>query len=362
MAQSGIHREVYLQLRKCLGLPEREAQVLNINTQQARLDEDVRERLLIDTYLVYSVWASVESSIVKQEGGYLVYTDEWNVKRRMPKKQGYYFDIASHPLSGDDVIERFKGYAWPDPTEPARFEGLREEAEIAGAAGKFVVLMGLCPGIVEMYSWLRGFNDFYLDLGAEPKIAEMFLDKLACLKIAYWRRALKEFGEFIDAVNEADDIAGQRGLLISPKTYRTVIKPYHRRLFEAIKESAPHVKLIFHSCGAIRTLIPDFIEIGADVLNPVQTSAAGMDPVDLKKTFGKEICFWGGGVDAQNVLSTGSEGDIRDNVRYNIEALAPGGGFVFAPTHIIQPQVPPQNIMVMWETLQRYGDYSVANI
>jgi uroporphyrinogen decarboxylase len=214
--------------------------------------------------------------------------------------------------------------------------------------------MGLCPGIVEMYSWLRGFNDFYLDLGARPGIAEMFLEKLAEWKIAYWQRALEEFGDHIDAVNEADDIAGQSRLLISPQTYRRVIKPYHQRLMKSIEKSAPHVKRIFHSCGAVRALIPDFIEIGVDVLNPVQTSAQGMDPLELKKAFGKEICFWGGGVDSQTVLSTGSEREIRDNVRDNIEALAPGGGFVFAPTHIIQPNVLPESVMVMWDALQRY--------
>jgi uroporphyrinogen decarboxylase len=232
---------------------------------------------------------------------------------------------------------------------------LKEEARQARERGKFVVLMGLCPGIVEMYTWLRGFQRFYLDLASEPQIVEMFLEKMVEQKATYWRLALAELGKYVDAVNEADDMAGQNNMLFSPATYRRLIKHHHARLIREIKRAAPKVKVIFHSCGAVRPLIPDFIEIGVDVLNPVQISAAGMDTRSLKEDFGREICFWGGGVDAQNVLTNGTPGEIRDSVRENIEALAPGGGFVFAPTHIIQPSLPPENIMAMWEAWHEYG-------
>ncbi len=354
MAQSGIHRLGYARLRQELGLPPVEVGVENINTQQARFDVDIQERLGIDTHLVYSTWASVERYQPAPEGEYFAYIDEWGVKRRMPREGGLYFDVASHPLAGEDVVMKFMDYPWPDPGEPARFAGLREQVCQARERGKFVVLMGLCPGIVEMYAWLRGFQDFFADLAARPEIAEMFLEKMVALKSAYWQQALTEVSGCVDAVNEADDIAGQNSLLISPKTYRRVIKPYHRRLFQAIKEAAPEVKLIFHSCGAVRQLIPDFIEIGIDALNPVQISASGMNPAELKRDFGREICFWGGGIDAQNVLTHGTPQEIRQSVRQNIEALSPGGGFVFAPTHIIQPSVPPGNILAMWEALQEY--------
>jgi len=113
---------------------------------------------------------------------------------------------------------------------------------------------------------------------------------------------------------------------------------------------AADIKIILHTCGAVRKLIPDFIEIGVDVLNPVQVSAVGMNPVELKREFGKDISFWGGGVDAQNVLSNASVQEIRESIQNNIDALAPEAVLFFAPTHIIQPGVPPENIMVMWET------------
>jgi len=358
MAQSGIHKTAYASLRRYLGLPETEIQLLNIITQVARLDDDVQERLRIDTYLVYGQWANSKKVTLRDEGAYLTYTDEWGVGRRMPKEGGFYFDMYQHPLAVDDVEAGLRNYPWPDPTDPARLEGLRDEAKRARERGKFVVLMGLCPGIAEMYSWLRGFDRFYMDLATEPGIVARFLDKMVELKATYWERALAEVGEYVDAVNEADDVAGQDGLLMSPATYRQLIKPYHRALFAAIKKSAPHVKILFHSCGAVRPLIPDFIEIGVDILNPIQISAKGMDPYELKREFGKGICFWGGGVDTQHVLGSGPPQRIRDDVRRNIDALAPGGGFVFGPTHIIQANVPPENLMTMWETLQEYGVYS----
>ena len=352
MAQSGIHKTAYDNLRDCLGMPKTQTRLLNVITQVARQDDDFQDRLLVDTSLVYGRWADPGNVALTDCGPYIAYTDEWGIGRRIPKEGGYYFDMYQHPLDADDARERLKDYPWPDPTDPARFDGLREEAKRARETGRFVVLMGLCPGIVEMYSWLRGFERFYTDLAAEPDIAAHFLEKMLELKAAYWKNALSKVGECIDAVNEADDLAAQEALLISPDTYRRIIKPYHRELFARIKQCAPHVKLLFHSCGAVRPLIPDFIEIGVDILNPIQTSAGGMDAHELKKEYGRDLCFWGGGIDTQQVLGDGTPGQIRDNVRRNIDALAPGGGFVFGPTHIIQPNVPPENFMAMWEAFQ----------
>ena len=352
MAQSGIHRLAYAALRRHLGLPEIEVEVLNINTQQARLDADFQERLGIDAHLVYSRWADPRRAAVREDGPFLVYTDEWGVGRRMPRDGGLYYDVFHHPLAVDELEGAWRDYRWPDPADPARFAGLAQEARQARDSNRFVVLMGLCPGVVEMYSWLRGYERFYADLATEPEIVSRFLDQMVELKTAYWRRALAETEGCVDAVNEADDMAGQTAMLFSPAMYRRLIKPYHRRLFSAIKQAAPGVQLIFHSCGAVRPIIPDLIEIGVDILNPVQITAAGMHPFELKREFGRDIVFWGGGIDAQQTLSSGTAQQVREEVKRNVEALAPGGGFVFAPTHIIQPNVPPENLMAMWEALQ----------
>jgi uroporphyrinogen decarboxylase len=158
-------------------------------------------------------------------------------------------------------------------------------------------------------------------------------------------------------VVEADDSGGQNALLMSPRTYRSLIQPRHRRLFSFIKDQAP-VKVFYHTCGAVRKLIPDLIDAGIDILNPVQIGAKGMDLHELKQEFGRDLVFWGGGVDTQSVLGTGTPMEIKDHVRQNIEALAPGGGFVFAAVHDIQANVPPENIMAMWEAWRAYGSYS----
>ena len=159
-------------------------------------------------------------------------------------------------------------------------------------------------------------------------------------------------------VVEADDLGTQERPLISPDLYRKRIKPRHRRIFETIRKASAHkVFIFFHSCGSIRELIGDLIEIGVDALNPVQVSAKGMDTKRLKAEFGGELCFWGGGVDTQRVLPYGSPRQVKDEVRRRIEDLAPGGGFVFSAVHNIQADVPPENIMAMWEALQEYGVY-----
>ncbi len=358
MAQSGVHRQAYAGLRQRLGLPPAPIRVLNIITQAARMDEDLLLQLRVDTRLVYGHWADPRQAALDEEAQYWAYCDEWGIQRRMPREGGLYFDIHRHPFDVDNVDAVWPHYRWPDPYGAERYTGLRAEAERARAQGGFVVLMGLCPGIVEMYSWLRGFDRFYIDLATEPRNVHRFLSRIVELKAAYWERALQLVGDCVDAVNEADDLAGQDGLLLSPQTYRKLIKPYHRALCAAIRRVAPHVFILFHSCGAIRPLIPDLIEIGVDILNPVQVSARGMDPHELKNEFGRDLCFWGGGIDAQAVLGSGPLSRIKDDVRRNIETLAPGGGFVFAPTHIIQADVPPENVLAMWEALQQYGAYS----
>jgi len=364
--QSGMHVISYANLRRYLDLPEVRIGVRDLNGQMARMDEDFLDRLGVDTRFIQRGSPSHKQAAgsyrtktleLRRQGDYLAYTDEWGIDWRMPKEGGLYFDMYRHPLDVDDVQERLKTYAWPDAADPGRFEGLRERALSAHEKGKLTVLNGLCAGIVETYSWLRGYARYYMDLAAEVATAELFLDKMVELKATYWERALAEAGEYVDVVSETDDVAGQQGLLISAETYRRLIKPRHRELFARIKKAAPHVKVYLHSCGAVRPLIPDFIEIGVDVLNPLQLSAEGMDPFELKSEFGGDIAFWGGGVDAQQVLGRGTPLEVGDNVRRSIDALAPGGGFVFAADHIVQANVPPENFMAMWQTLQKCGAY-----
>jgi len=235
---------------------------------------------------------------------------------------------------------------------------MRERAQHAATVEQHGVFIGgLSAGIMEMAAWTRGFANYFSDFANNEKLLVALMRKVMELKMAYWEKALAEVGDYVDAVNEADDFAAQFRMLISPGMYRKIVKPLHKELFDFI-HAHTKAKLFFHSCGAIRPVIGDLIEIGVDILNPVQVSATGMDSAELKKEFGKDVTFWGGGVDTQRVLGDGTLEQVRADTRRRIEDLAPGGGFVFATVHNIQGNVPPENIMAMWETLQEFGRYN----
>jgi uroporphyrinogen decarboxylase len=203
---------------------------------------------------------------------------------------------------------------------------------------------------------LRGFEDGYMDLAADPALARALMERVLEMKLAWWGAVLPELGDSVDVVGEADDLGGQSTPLFAPRTYRDLVKPLHAELFSFIR-ARTRAKVFFHSCGAIRELLPDLVEIGVDVLNPVQVSATGMETAALKRDFGRDLVFWGGGVDTQGVLGSGTPGDVRAEVRRRVADLAPGGGFVFASVHNIQANVPAENVKAMWEAAAAAGAY-----
>ena len=354
---STIHVTAYQNLRHYLGLPNVEPRVAFVAEQLVLVDQDLAQRWQTDVWPVLPGTASTFEYQYREDGDYRAYTDEWGIGWRMPKEGGFYYDMYYHPLAYADSLDEFSNYPFPDPVDDARFERLRAQAEAAVAQGKAVVLAGPCAGIAEVCSWLRGYEQYYIDLALNQDYVATMLDRLVEFKSAYWERALAEIGDMVDVIVEADDLGGQNAPLMSPRTYQKLIQPRHRRLFSFIKARAP-VKVFYHTCGAVRKLIPNLIDAGIDILNPVQISARGMDLFELKQEFGRDLVFWGGGVDTQGILGAGTPQQIREHVRRNIEALSPGGGFVFAAVHDIQANVPPENIMAMWEAWQAYGSYS----
>jgi len=351
-----IHLTAYKNLREYLNLPLREPKISYMAEQLAVVEEDLADRLETDVVLVMPQPQADFEFVFRDKGAYEAYTDEWGIGWQKPKEGGFYYDMYIHPLANAKNLEDFKTFQFPDPLDDHRFQNLRRDAEAAVEQGKVVALAGPCSGILEMYAWTRGFEQFYIDLAVNHEFVAYMLDRLVEFKCAFWQRALAEVGDLVDVVLEADDMAGQHSLLFSPETYRKIIKPRHEKLFSFVKQQAP-IELFFHSCGAIRPLIGDLIDTGIDILNPVQISAAGMDPKELSQEFGHDLVFWGGGVDTQGVLGTGTPEEVKEDVRRNIEALAPGGGFVFAAVHDIQANVPPENIMAMWEAWKAYGVY-----
>lgn len=355
---SSIHITAYRRLRRFLGLVDLEPRLMDVFQQIAIIDDDLRALWGMDVCYVSPDDASTYQRIMLDLGAYTGFYDEWGIGWKMPKDGGWYFDQFYHPLAEAQTLEDIEKYPFPDPDDPARYEGLRERLRYtAREKRQGVFLSCMCSGILELAAWMRGFENFYTDLVTNEKLAVGLMRRILEIKLRYWEIALREAGENVDVVAEADDLGAQLRPLISPVTYRRLIKPLHKELFDFI-HARTHAKLFFHSCGAIRPLIPDLIDAGVEVINPVQVSASGMNSGELKREFGNDLVFWGGGVDTQHVLTSGTPEQVKADVRRRIEDLAPGGGFVFAAVHNIQGNVPPENILAMWEAWNQYGVYS----
>lgn len=354
---SGIHHVAYRNLREYLGLPETDIQISDAIQQLATLHEDFTDRLKVDVHNIAPRSSAAYNLAYRDEGAYTAYTDEWGIGWRMPKKGGLYYDMYDWPLARYDTIEEIKkNYRWPDPADPNRFKGLREKALTAIDQGQAVVIGSISAGVSEMHAWTRGFEKYFTDFYLYPAVAEYIMDTVVELKMVFWEKALAEVGDLVDVVIEADDLAGQKNLFFHPDQYRQYIKPRHTKLFQFIK-SKTSAKLFYHCDGALMPILWDLIESGIDILNPVQKSAAGIDYVALKKEYGRDLVFWGAGVDTQRVFDEGAPEEVRADVKENIEVMAPGGGFIFTTIHNTQATVPPENFMAMWETLQEYGRY-----
>lgn len=357
---TGIQATVYQKLRKHIALPEKPAQIVDILQQIACVDDDMLDFLGVDVKNVSPRSSAGYQIEIRDsaDGQNSTLYDEYHIGWRMPKDGGMYYDMFDHPLSGRLTAERIDTYTLPDPQEPARFVGMRESALKICKEQRALIVGNIYAGIFETYMWAHGYVDGYADWAAEPDLAKKLLRKFTDFQIAFLEKMFSVLeGIPIDVVHMADDMAGQNGMLISPASYRKMLKPLHKEMFDYIHQKT-NAKVFVHACGSVRPIIPDLIEIGVDILNPVQVNAKDMDSNDLKREFGKDLTFWGGGVDTQSAFDERHTPDeVRADVRRRLDDLMPGGGFVFAAVHNIQNNVPPENIMAMWETVQQYGKY-----
>jgi len=354
---TGIHHKAYVAWRRALGLPAREPKIIDMIQQLAQVDDDMLDRLGVDMRNISPRSSASFQIAIGDMGAYTYFYDEFGTGWRSPKDGGWYYDMFDYPLKGEMTVEQVERYPLPDPLDPARFVGLREAAiHVRDVEGRAVVFGNISAGIFEVLTWMRGYADAYADWGSSSPAALKLMDRVLQLQLTYWEKALSLVGDVIDVAQIADDIAGQNGPLISPRSYRKLLKPLHKELCDFI-HARTNAKIFMHSCGAIRTFIPDFIEVGVDIINPVQVSAAGMDSAELKRDFGKDIVFWGGGVDTQRVLGTGTPQAVREEVKRRLDDFMPGGGFIFNTVHNIQGNVPAENMVAMWETVQESGRY-----
>lgn len=296
----------------------------------------------------------------REDNEYDYYVDECGVKRRRPKEGGLYFDLFESPMRGERSRADIDEYPWPDFRNSKIKEGIKEKAKTRRkTSGCALVLESVLGG--EMFDgcfFLRGFKNFYINLAINPSEACYLVDKMLDLQLQDWNSVLPELKKHVLIARIGDDLGEQANTRISPDMYRKYVKTLHEKLFKSVKRIADEILYIFlHSDGSIYDLIPDLIEAGVDILNPIQYNTNNMDTKKLKKEFGSDITFWGGGIDMQKILPQGSTQEIKDEVKRRIEDLATGGGFVFCQVHNIHHDIPSENYMAMWEALQEHGRY-----
>jgi uroporphyrinogen decarboxylase len=269
--------------------------------------------------------------------------------------------VTYHPLA-DAGVSDIKKHKWPFIEDPGRIEGLQEQVEywhnntdycITSTAAISGLMIDICP-------YLRGFEQFFIDLHLDQKFAHTLIGKVADVISELYLYYLSPVGEYIDWIEFSSDHGMQDRPLVSPDTYKKFFKKPYAQLFNVVKKAAPHAKIFLHSCGSVRELIPDFIDMGVDVLNALQPRAAGMNSFDLKREFGNEIIFHGG-LDIQGGIN-GSVEDAVTEAKTRLDAFAPGGGYIFAPANHFMQDVPIENFFMLYHTALEYGKYSANRV
>lgn len=351
-------KKFYINLLEYLDIKDDNIFVGDIQTQAVVACPAVLEKLNVDVRMgLLGIIPQPSPGARKWEDEKNYYMiDDWGIEFRMPKKQSWYYDMIGHPLT-NATEEDDENYYWPNsspvisPDTAARLKGLKE-------AGHWVAVGQVYGnGFLQMGPRLYGHEDWLVMLLTEEARIRKFLDKFLQKKIEWYEKLFEACEDNVDMVCECDDLGTQISTFISPELFRKIILPYHKSLYAAIKKLSPSTKIFLHSCGSIEPFIGDLIDSGLDILNPIQISAANMNPFELKKKYGNDITFWGGGIDTQHVLPKGSKQEVIDDVKRNIDALAPGGGFVYSTVHQVQPDVPVENFMTMYETFMKYAKY-----
>jgi uroporphyrinogen decarboxylase len=372
---SGIAAIAYPKLREFLGLPPRPIRVYDVIQQLAIVDEDVLDRFGVDTIELGRGFALDDKSWIPWTlpDGTPCFVPSWTQPERdncrwvIRSKTGrifahmpdgaLYFEQTYFPFAeGDDLqavsaaLEECMWTAVASPPGPIDSQSLSEGAKRLRKKTDRAII-GLFGGnLFEIGQFLYRNDQFMMLLAGEPQHAHRFLDKLVEVHLANLEQFLEAVGEYIDIILFGDDLGMQTGPMMSPQMYREFFKPRHKLLWNRAKQLAG-VKVMLHCCGGVRELISDLIEAGLDAINPVQISCSGMDAGQLKAEFGKDITFWGGGCDTRDVLPNCTPQEIAENVKEQVRILSPGGGFVFHQVHNILANVPPANIVAMFDAV-----------
>ena len=320
----------------------------------ARVDETILQDLKIDTRPIYMNPVSKGIRPCTEPG---FYYDEWGIKWREFDLGGViYRETVESPLQHASLNDLEQYPWWPDPRDPERYLGLQTTAQTLYQTTDYA-LIG-CPtfnSVWERAYMLCGYARMLEGLVAEPEFVHAIFRKITDIVLIQLRQFLALAGSTLEVVKIGDDLGGQQNCLMSPATYRQTIKPYHQEIFSCIHQNSP-AKAFLHTCGSVLKMLPDLVEAGVEILNPVQVSAKGMDTAILKRDFGNQLTFWGA-VDTQSVLPHGTTEDVKAEVRKRIQDLGPGGGYVVAPVHNVQADVPAENVIAMYQAALEYGYY-----
>jgi uroporphyrinogen decarboxylase len=380
---SGIMAIAYVKLREYLGLPRRPVRVYDIPQQLAVLDEDILDRFNVDTIEMGRGFSLKESDWrpwvlpdgtdcflprwvepVRENGNWVIYHPDGKTPVALMKPGMLYFEQTCWPMAEkpeeklDRVPEMWTYNMWAalaSPPGPVSYEELAAGAKRLRERTSRAIL-GLFGGnFFEGGQMTFRMDNFYMLLASDPALAHRFLDKMLEMHLKSLEPWLKAVAPYIDIVLFGDDLGMQTGPQISPRMYREFFKPRHKALWGRAKELAPHLKVMLHSCGSLTALMPDLIDAGMDTANPVQITSKDMEPERLKAQFGRQHVFWGGGCDTQQVLRAGTPRAIRDHVWHNLDIWAPGGGYVFQQVHNIMADIPPQNIVAMFDAVAEWN-------
>jgi uroporphyrinogen decarboxylase len=357
---TGIQVTAYDRLKKLLGI-ETPSLVTNRRAQLVAVEEAIKNRLHAD---IDGLEPNPPSSLPRVAGlpadaspvsasPVSATIDEWGV--HWLSGAGGAHVATNPPLAGMETAAEVEAYPWPDAAAPSRCTGLREKVLELRSRSPRAIAFNLGCQIASQARNMRGYEQWLMDFLLNPALAEAVMRKIMAIHMITAERMLAVIGDQVDVVTVADDLATQSGPMMSPAIYRKIIRPLQREMFGFIK-ARTKAKLFYHCCGAASFFLEDFLEAGIDILNPVQVSAANMDPEFLKKNYGGRVTFWGG-VDTQHLLPYGSPREVADGVKRLIDIMAPGGGFILAAVHNIRPEVPPENLVALFDTAWEYGRY-----
>jgi uroporphyrinogen decarboxylase len=356
--QTGIHKNAYIALLDYLGIDDK-LTIMDPVQQLAKPCEEVLQRFDVDIRYVFAHGPeSFKGGIEKKvRNGRLWHdlTDEFGVVWSMPDDRPLYMDISHHPLA-EATVAGLADYPFPKGNDATRFTGVRDEALRLRNQTPYALSTGIGGVVYETCWYMRGLERWFTDMIENPAFCEALLDRTLTFWLDYYDGFLAEVGDLVDVVMIGDDIGGQAGPLFNPQFYRKIVKSRQNKLVQHIK-SLTSAKVWYHTCGSVMEYIPDLLDNGVDILNPVQISAEHMDPRELKSQYGDRLVFWGGGIDTQHVLPFAAPDEIREHVRKNLEIFKPGGGYVFNSVHNIQAGVPAENIVALFDAAREFGFY-----